>query len=452
MRDRARLLRSTIAPFVVVAWAFLAVDAASAEETLEDLLVEKGIITEEELESLRKESEEAQAPSPEPKDEDPNSNIVVKASHKGLSVETRDGAYKFAFGGRLQVDGAVFDEDETNLGDGMEMRRARIKSFGTVGHDWDYKLEVNFDPDGSAPVTDGWIRYSGFKPFTATIGHQKVPFSQQSMSSSNWQVFQERSLGDAFIDNQEHGRRRMGMVLASHGDYWLAQGGGFAGGTEPQSPSSDDWGVASRLVFVPIAEKTRLLTLGGAFIYRQFQGDSQLRIRARPGSHVANNRLVDTGPLPTSNWNTMVAAETAFVWDRFHAQAEYVRSFIKRRAGDPNLELDSWYVQAGVFLTGESRVYDKKSGKFKRPIPESKWGAWEIAARFDSIDLQDEDIRGGKQRDVTVGLNWWTNRNIMFRMNYVYAHANNNSGTGTLTPGDDDEKVHAFMARTQVVF
>lgn len=114
----------------------------------------------------------------------------------------------FAFGGRLQFDAGIFIEDETRLGDGTEVRRGRIKSYGTVWNEWDYKLEVNLDPDLAVPITDGWLRYSGYKPFTATVGHQKVPFSQSSMTSSNWQVFQERALSDAFIDNQEQGRLR----------------------------------------------------------------------------------------------------------------------------------------------------------------------------------------------------------------------------------------------------
>jgi phosphate-selective porin OprO/OprP len=455
MNGRAHRFRSALVACLALASISIAPAPAGADDTLEDLLVEKGIITEEERDGLGGDEEETPAPSPSSEDpdasseEDPFENIAIDVSHKGLSIGTRDGAYKFAFGGRLQIDGAVFDEDESNLGNGVEMRRARIKSFGTVATDWDYKLEVNFDGDGRVPVTDGWIRYSGFKPFTVTVGHQKVPFSQQSMTSSNWQVFQERSLSDGQVDNAENGRRRMGIVLQSYGDHWNLAGGGFASGLDDAGTQDDDWGFASRLVFMPIAEKTRLLTVGGAFTHREFQGDSELRIRFRPGSSIAGTRLVDTGLLPTTRRSTLAGAESAIVLGPFHGQAEYVHSFIERGAGDPNLEFHAWYIQAGVFLTGESRNYDPKSAKFKRPTPKSKWGAWEVAARFDSIDLSDEDIRGGKQHDVTLGLNWWANRNIMFRLNYIYAHADPNSG---VTLGDDDEQVHAFSARAQMVF
>ncbi len=432
------------------------VESPRAEDSLEDLLVEKGVISQEERDGLA-DSEEEEAPeestpesSAEPTtEEDVLANVVIDANYKGLSIASKDGDFKFAFGGRLQLDGSVFDEDESKLGDGVEMRRARIKSFGTVGGDWDYKLEVNFDPDLDVPVTDGWIRYSGYKPFAITVGHQKVPFSQQSMTSSNWQVFQERALSDAFVDNEEQGRRRMGIVFSSYGDCWNSSGGAFSSGLDDSGTSDDDWGFATRQLFAPIAQKDRVVAVAGAVIYRNFTSDSDLRIRARPGSNIAGTRLVDTGKLTTARRNVMINAEGTFVWGPFHAQTEYVRSWIHRRRGDRNVVFDAWYVQAGVFLTGESRNFDLKSGKFKRPMPDSKWGAWELALRFDGIDLTDEDVRGGRQRDITAGVNWWTNRNIMFRVNYVYGHADPNSG---VTLSDNDEKVHTFSARAQVVF
>jgi hypothetical protein len=47
-------------------------------------------------------------------------------------------------------------------------------------------------------------------------------------------------------------------------------------------------------------------------------------------------------------------------------------------------------------------------------------GAWEVATRFSELDLTNGDVNGDVQRDLTVGLNWWTNANVMFRLNYVY--------------------------------
>jgi phosphate-selective porin OprO/OprP len=432
--------------FTLIVGAF-GIAPAFAEESLEDLLVKKGLITTEDLESLEEEEQEAEKAEAEL---DPNDLVEVSASYKGLIIMTRDDKFKFAFGGRLQFDAGLFIQDKTRLGDGTEVRRGRIKSYGTVWNNWDYKLEVNFDPDLGVPVTDGWLRYSGYKPFTVTVGHQKVPFSQSSMTSSNWQVFQERALSDAFIDNEEQGRRRMGVAVASHGDMWNYSGGVFSGGLDDSNGEDEDFGTGHRIVFAPIAEKTRVAAIGGSVIYREFNDQSELRLRARPESHVAGARLVDTGVLPTSKDIVMYNVETTMVAGRFHGQAEYTAAYVRRDGGQKDVDFYGFYVQAGVFLTGESRNYDQKSGKYKRVMPKHKTlGAWEIAARFSQIDLSNRDLRGGVQRDLTVGLNWWANANVMFRLNYVYGNARPNSD---VTLAGQNEQIHAFTARAQIVF
>jgi phosphate-selective porin OprO/OprP len=442
-----QLLRSLSAAALAAAFT---VSPAWAEKSLEELLVEKGVISAADLEALddRDEDEEpAEAAEPGGKDEW-NDLVEISVNYKGLAVKSRDDQFVFAFGGRIQLDGTVFVQDKTSMGDGTEFRRGRIKSFGTLWKDWDYKLEVNFDPDLSVPVTDGWLRYSGFKPFTVTVGHQKVPFSQQSMTSSNWQVFQERGLPDTFIDNEEQGRRRLGVVAAMYGKYWSYAGGVFSGGLGSSGSTNEDFGTGHRLVFQAIAEKTRVFAVGASVIYRDFNGTSDLRFEQRPEVHLGR-KLLDTGTLATAQDIVAYNFEATGVWGPWHAQAEYTAARVWQGRGNSNLDFDGFYVQGGVFLTGESRNYDAKSAKYKRPMPESKWGAWELAARFSQLDLTNSGVRGGVERDFTAGVNWWANRNVMFRLNYVYGDLSPNSG---VAHGGQNENVHAFSARAQVVF
>jgi phosphate-selective porin OprO/OprP len=444
--------RTACQAFFVLIVSVLMVLPASAEKSLEELLLEKGLVTAEDLQGLNDDDvkTDPERLDSEGVEKDPNDLVEISVDHKGLVVRSRDGNFKAAFGGRLQFDAGVFIQDRTNLGDGVEVRRARIKSYGTVWKDWDYKIEVNFDPDLGVPVTDGWLRYSGFKSFDVTVGHQKVPFSQSSMTSSNWQVFQERALSDAFIDNREQGRRRMGVVLASHGKKWSYSGGVFAGGLDDSGGEDEDFGTGHRFVFAPIAEKTKVLAMGGSAIYRHIAGSSSVRLRSRPEAHLAGANLVNTGVLTTVEDIFLYNIEATAVVGRFHGQAEYsaVRSW--RSSGDSTLDFYGFYLQAGVFLTGESRNYEQKSGKYKRVIPaNAALGAWEVAARFSQLDLSNGDVRGGVQRNVTLGLNWWANANVMFRFNYIYGNASPNSG---VTHGKEEEKIHAFMARSQIVF
>lgn len=448
----------------------LVMPAVAAEEKpvveqLLDIMKKSGQITpaqhEALLEQARREQQEAAAAMLAAREASEGTDrsegdvgVQVSTGYKGLEVETTDGAFRFLVGGRIQTDVAVYDQDESPLGDGIEIRRARLKAEGTMWDDWSYKLETNFETDGAADVTDAWISYQGLRPFQIKVGHQKVPFSQQSMTSSNWQVFQERALLDGFIDSSQLGRRRLGLTMGSYGDHWNLNAGVFGQGVDDAGTSDENWGLASRLVVAPIAEKTRVLAFGGSVYYRDFRNDDPLRFSSRPESHLTGTRLVDTGDLAGIDDAVLYNAEATTVWGPFHAQAEYTGAHIERD-DDSDPEFHGFYVQAGYFLTGESRSYDMKSASYKRIMPKHSFGdrsdggfglgAWELAVRYSWIDLDDDGVDGGKERNVTFGLNWWINPSFLLRLNYIYANPDDNSQ-------GQQEHVNIFQGRAQVVF
>ena len=111
-----------------------------------------------------------------------------------------------------------------------------------------------------------------------------------------------------------------------------------------------------------------------------------------------------------------------------------------------------WYVFGSWFITGESRSYSQSSATFGRVKPKNNfsigkpgWGALELAARYSTVDLTEEDVNGGEQYNITGGLNWHLNPNTRIMFNYIYADLEDRAGV-------DDDDINIFQARFQVDF
>jgi phosphate-selective porin OprO/OprP len=115
-------------------------------------------------------------------------------------------------------------------------------------------------------------------------------------------------------------------------------------------------------------------------------------------------------------------------------------------SGDPNFS--GWYIAVSYWSTGESRKYNAYRGSFGRNKPKQNlydgkggYGGWEVAYRFDSLDLIDGGITGGEQVTHTVGVNWHWNPNARVMFNFVYAD---------ITDGPDGTgKIQIFETRFQ---
>ena len=83
------------------------------------------------------------------------------------------------------------------------------------------------------------------------------------------------------------------------------------------------------------------------------------------------------------------------------------------------------------------------------------WGAWEIAGRVSTMDLNDQlgaanGVAGGRQTVYTAALNWYVNRNIRFMFDYL--HGDVARQINATNPGNAGSKFNAVAMRTQLAF
>jgi len=391
------------------------------EKELLDVLLENGVISKGQHKALEKKYIKSKG---------------TKISTKGgIKAKSADGDFSFQFGGRVMVDAGYSNEDVAKLESGTEFRRLRMFAKGTLYKDWGYKVQVDYSDDALA-IKDAYINY---KPWGLTVGNFKQPLSLEELTSSKYITFMERSLPTAFATSH-----RIGAGIKKGGQNWSAAASVYGSDSEDDDDGNEGYGFGARVTFAPVAQKTRAVHLGAA-IAREEPKDSnnQVRFRARPEFHAAALRIVDTGTINDVDNIQKYGLEAAAVAGPFSIQGEYLKANVNREGGLEDYDFDGAYVSASYFLTGESRPYSAKKGKFGRVKPKAKSGAWELGLRYSTIDLDDGAIQGGEEDNWTVGLNWYVNPHVRIMANYIDVDAE--------VAGVDDNP-NIFALRTQIDF
>lgn len=312
-------------------------------------------------------------------------NDLVINANGPLSVETADGDYSIKLGGRIHWDYNRAEENDSVDEDAFDIRRARMYISGDI-QDWGYKLQFNVGNGNGGTPEDVYIRYNGLgNGMRVTVGRQKEPFGLNQLNSSNDITFLERTASDeAYAPARSDGVQldvRSGNTV-------------YAVGVFEDDAGKSTFALTGRIASAVIREDDFLVHLGLAHTSRAADISSS-------------------------------AFEAALVSGPLHIQGEYYSS------DNAGTDLDSHYLQAGWFLTADSRPYS--NGVFGRVKPNSASGAWEVALRYESGDGNHSDIELGNTDATSVGVavNWYINDFSRFGLNYTAGDDNNSSDSGS---------------------
>ena len=402
--------------------------AGSEIETLINMLHENGMVNDAQFGRLQAELKQNQVQAAEKQtsidkqlaEATKPSDVEVKVKG-GVTVKTRDGKFSTKLGGRVQADTATYGGNP-NMGDGTEIRRARLYLDGKMYNDWGYKLEYDFASTGASGkgIADAFISYNGFDNLELKVGNFKDPFSLQEQTSSNNIEFTERGLPSAFAAG-----RHIGVMASTKQQHWSLAGGVFGDSLTQTNGTLHDqdegWGLGARATFTPINEKAKIVHLGLGLNYRDTGGLGTASFSQQAETHISGINIVNTGTISGVSDFLKIGAEVATVMGPFSAQAEYITTSVSRNAAS-DLDFNGWYAQASYFFTGDSRNY--KKGAFatvtpKASVGEGGIGAWELGLRYSTLDLTDGNINGGEASSATLGLNWYATPTLRFSANYI---------------------------------
>jgi len=412
--------------------------------------------------------------------------------------------FSLKLGGRIQVDSEVNFNDNgprgTNLANGVGFRRARIYTEGVLFKDYEYRFEYDFarNNGGSQGITDAFVKYIHFAPFTLTVGQQNEGKSMESTMSNNYLTFVERSLpNNAFLEQGANSKYQLGVKGDYYDKAWEmpytinagittesvgAPGPGnssdnsqgatnAAGGTNSNGTNINrnafsgdtSYQLVGRATFAPIYQKDQALLHTGVWgswrsINNNFNADGTVRTggwayQSQPDSSIDRTNWINTGNLTNTKVVggknvinhrvddiAMFGAELAGTYGPVHAGAEYMQAQISGYGYSGSDTLEGFYAYAGWFITGENRPYDYKKGTWDRLIPKNNflggngWGAFEVAYRYDLMDMNTKNINGGSIDAGTLAFNWYLSPRVRLMTNWVHVFNTNNGSAAAALP------------------
>ncbi len=322
-------------------------------------------------------------------------------------------------GGYAQLDFPLSVSDAGTIGSRTTLRRFYLRLSGELAPEWSYDASFGYY-NGAPYVNKIKLSYSGLRWVTLSAGHFKEPFSVSYLTSPKNLVLPESALpASALVPG-----KNIGVMASSHGQRWTIAGSVFGSGYNKTADAGVEgrWGASLRGTVLPWRNRDGYWELGGSFAWREADSNHKASFGYRPETFVVASKLANAS-LTGVDWFATAGAETQLQWRSLRLQAEYLLTNVAR-ATAPHLRFPGWYVESSWIATGERRKLSASSSLPGgvvplHPLSDGGWGAWELAARYSVLDLNDADVSGGRERNASVGINWYPEKPLKFMLDAI---------------------------------
>lgn len=510
-KDRFRLGANRIAQVALVG-AFIGapLSAVAQQATVQDL-DQRIKILERQLE-IQKEEAETKA----------KDATTTKIDDKGVSIKKGD--FELKFKALVQADLRTYLDDynpanttetaTTNRNglysnDTVTFRRIRPTFEGSFGKLVGFRLTPEFAGNGSgdaASIVDAYVDLKFSPAATLRAGKVKGPVGLERIQSGGAITFVERGFPTELAPNRDLGIQLQGELFSSTVNYTLGYYNGTADGRDVAASDSDNRKeIGARLFLEPFKNEPSFFQGLGFGIGSSFGTKDQGAFNAG-GANNFLPRIRTPGQLQVFSYTTAATAATAttagstgvyadgdhtrlspqlyFYRNSFGLLSEYITSeqelsqgFVAAGAGSTpsatttqKLKNEAWQVAVSYVLTGEDASF-RGVTKLNQPftIGGPGWGAFEVAARYGKLEIDDEAFDtvtdGGvtfarfanpvsqisEAEAWTLGLNWYLTTNVKAVLNYTQVKFEGGGG-GTAAAPEDREDEKTVFARLQLSF
>jgi len=343
---------------------------SASAKTLEDILKEKGVITEEDYKEVTK------------------SKPFDYTLGKGFTFTTPDEKFQLTLGGRLQFR-YTFTDFDVNTSSKSDMsqwdaKRIRLIAQGyAYTKDLTYKLE--FDPrayatDAHKGLIETYMNYRLIDEAQIKVGQMKTPFARQELTSDGALQFVDRSIVvDAFKPTYDIGAMLNGKIADGLAYYYA---GMYGGAGETTTRNTNDNMFVARAVVNPLGDmayseadldgSTKPLLSIGANYFMNTLNELSAPTSSATGldNTISNYAAVPSSTAPGSGgWlgrdltsNTAFAkkgdkldvesygGDLAFKWMGLSLQGEYLLGQAENQRTGKLLRAQGFYVQTGYMI------------------------------------------------------------------------------------------------------
>jgi phosphate-selective porin OprO and OprP len=418
-----RLMVLVFAVMLVIT-LFSTVGGADQTDKLIKILIEKGIITSEEAESLEKEvkGEAAEVSKKETKEEAASAEDWTKKIEvgykKGAYIKTTDDRYSLKLNVRTQglfkYEAREGEKDTTSF----SVKRARLLAGGSVFYPWmQYNTQITLE-GGSTALRDAYIEAAYFDWAKPRIGQYKIPFDREFLTSAfNLQLIDRSIASSEFSLQRDIGVQLSGKFLQNQLEYGV---GMFNGSGANQSNVDQDFMYVGRMVWTPFGPypysqaaldtpDTPKLAVGVAGAYLPGLEPGERKTLA--------GRLGNTAILPVESDVYQLAADLAFKYLNFSFEGGYYFRNIDPDDATPfgSENAQGFYLQGGYFV-----------------IPKKL----ELAARYAWVNPDNPNqVDDDEQQEYTGGLSYYIfGHDLKLQANYSYF-------INEAEDGDEDDQV-----------
>ena len=402
-----------------------------------------------------------------------DNGVVAKEKKGTIKFNSNDGQYNWSVGGRAYMDGVYYMEDATDLSSKVSLSDVRLYAKASWGK-WDAKINFSF-ANNKVHAKDIYLNYSLSDNSSVRVGNFFEPFGIQGSISSK----DTRFIGSSFSGEAMGIGRSVGVAYTTFTNKYFLSGGVFGGRIGNTQMGDGGYSVTGKAVYSPIVKEGMTLHIGASASYRlpdangfdaKYNDDDYNRVvvyKAGPEHKFLNAEISNAGNELKLN------GELLATYGRFMMQGEYYNNKVYRKSNydlqfehsrpdmwgwssteqgfedwygvQRDIETSGYYLQAGFLVKGADYTYNASTAYVNRP----KAGSIELLARFNQTDLNDIDgifmqnkfwdadpekmgagqtnfsVAGGKSIDWSLGMNYYVNNNVMFRLNYTNMEIDN---------------------------